>query len=977
MFYYAEINGEYLVINTHSLAESSTNPKYIPITEEQYVDGDLVDKYYNSLTGNFEIVDWDDTMGGSHQVSVYTTNLKLSTQIDNMQAEINSKVDANHTHNGYASADDLQILEDIVDTKADSVHNHSEYASASHSHSEYATTVALDTLSEEVAGKADSVHEHNYAPLNHDHNETYAPLSHSHADYVTTTEIDVIAAEIEGKADIAHNHSNYADISHGHTASEIGAAVSGHNHNDTYYTETEIDSKLAGKSDISHNHADVYDVNGAAANALLSAQIYTDSKIDALVGEGASITLDTIGEISAAIEDNQDAIDLLNSAIVNKANAIDLNAHASDTEIHISEAERNAWNAKSNFSGNYNDLTNKPTIPSINGLATETYVDAKIDAIDIPSALSDLTADSTHRVVTDAEKASWNAKSNFSGSYNDLTNKPSIPSVAGLATETYVDEAVSNKANSSHTHTIANVSGLQNALDAKSDSTHNHNNSYDTLGAANSALTAAKSYVDELIEDEVTNRNSAIATAKSSAISTAASDATTKANNALASAKTYTDEAIDALSETVSTKASASTLTSHTGNTTVHITSAERTNWNAAKTHADSAHAPTTNATQTTAGLMSKADKIKLDGIAEGANNYTLPSAGTSLGGVKTGGDVTISSGVITVNDDSHNHIISNIDGLQSALDGKATSSHNHDGVYYTETEIDTLLEGKANASHTHTIANITNLQSTLDGKAAASHGTHVSYSTTAPVMDGSASVGTASTVARSDHKHPTDTSRAAQTSLDSHTGNKSNPHGVTLAQLGITATAAELNALDGITATVTELNYVDGVTSNIQTQLNAKAASSHSHSYAGSSSAGGAATSANKLNTNAGDTNTPVYFSDGIPVACTSLDLNTTGSSASCTGNAATATNVAWSGVTSKPSYYDAKAIKSITRSGTTFTYTCMDGTTGTFTQQDNNTTYSVATTSANGLMSSSDKSKLNGMVLATVSEVETYLGI
>lgn len=52
-------------------------------------------------------------------------------------------------------------------------------------------------------------------------------------------------------------------------------------------------------------------------------------------------------------------------------------------------------------------------------------------------------------------------------------------------------------------------------------------------------------------------------------------------------------------------------------------------------------------------------------------------------------------------------------------------------------------------------------------------------------------------------------------------------------------------------------------------------------------------------------------------------------------------AANVAWSGVTSKPSYYDAKAIKGITRSGTTFTYTCMDGTTGTFSQQDNNTTY------------------------------------
>ena len=57
------------------------------------------------------------------------------------------------------------------------------------------------------------------------------------------------------------------------------------------------------------------------------------------------------------------------------------------------------------------------------------------------------------------------------------------------------------------------------------------------------------------------------------------------------------------------------------------------------------------------------------------------------------------------------------------------------------------------------------------------------------------------------------------------------------LSSFGITATAAELNKLDGCTATVTELNYVDGVTSNIQTQLNNKASSSHTHSgYASSS---------------------------------------------------------------------------------------------------------------------------------------------
>ena len=44
----------------------------------------------------------------------------------------------------------------------------------------------------------------------------------------------------------------------------------------------------------------------------------------------------------------------------------------------------------------------------------------------------------------------------------------------------------------------------------------------------------------------------------------------------------------------------------------------------------------------------------------------------------------------------------------------------------------------------------------------------------------------------------------------------------------GVTSTAAELNILDGVTATTAEINYTDGVTSNIQTQLDAKAATSN-----------------------------------------------------------------------------------------------------------------------------------------------------
>ena len=55
-------------------------------------------------------------------------------------------------------------------------------------------------------------------------------------------------------------------------------------------------------------------------------------------------------------------------------------------------------------------------------------------------------------------------------------------------------------------------------------------------------------------------------------------------------------------------------------------------------------------ATQSAAGLMSAADKKKLDGVATGANKYSLPTATASvLGGVKTGSNITNSGGVLSL----------------------------------------------------------------------------------------------------------------------------------------------------------------------------------------------------------------------------------------------------------------------------------------------------------------------------------------
>ena len=61
---------------------------------------------------------------------------------------------------------------------------------------------------------------------------------------------------------------------------------------------------------------------------------------------------------------------------------------------------------------------------------------------DIPTEIASLIDDEAHRTVTDEEKNSWNNKSNFSGNYNDLINKPEIPSINGLATEDFVTDQV-------------------------------------------------------------------------------------------------------------------------------------------------------------------------------------------------------------------------------------------------------------------------------------------------------------------------------------------------------------------------------------------------------------------------------------------------------------------------------------------------------------------------------------------------------
>lgn len=113
--------------------------------------------------------------------------------------------------------------------------------------------------------------------------------------------------------------------------------------------------------------------------------------------------------------------------------------------------------------------------------------------------------------------------------------------------------------------------------------------------------------------------------------------------------------------------------------------------------------------------------------------------------------------------------VVAYIKNNKSLIDGITTSKINVSDIVNNLTT-NTASKVLSAAQGVAIKALIDALQKEVDTHEA-NHSAHVSYSTTAPVMDGAASAGSATTVARSDHKHPTDTSRASASDLSTLQG--------------------------------------------------------------------------------------------------------------------------------------------------------------------------------------------------------------
>ena len=239
-----------------------------------------------------------------------------------------------------------------------------------------------------------------------------------------------------------------------------------------------------------------------------------------------------------------------------------------------------------------------------------------------------------------------------------------------------------------------------------------------------------------------------------------------------------------------------------------------------------------------------------------------------------------------------------------------AASAHTHDDRYFTEAEVNSALAKKSDTGHTHSAATtavtgfvkISNgdvaTVAHADGLAAGMDHSHSNYSVTGHTHDDryftETEINTALTK-KSDTGHTHDDRYFTETEVNNLLAGKSDT-GHTHSNYSPTG-----HTHDDRYFTEAEVNSALAKKSDTGHTHSNYSTTGHTHNYAGSSSAGGAATSAAKLtNTTAiGGSTQPVYFNaSGVPVACTAYS----GASVNYATSAGSANAVAWSNVSGKP---------------------------------------------------------------------------
>ena len=379
-------------------------------------------------------------------------------------SQLNTKADTIHTHS-YEDLTDKPTLfsgkyadltgKPTIPTKVSELTNDSSFA----------TTVQLST-------KANTVHTHDYADLENKptlFSGKYIdlldkPTIPSKTSELTNDSNFVDATALATKANLTHSHSYsdledkpvlfsgaYADLTGKPT---IPTKISELTNDSSFATTSQLNTELNKKANTSHTH--VY-------SDILDAPVSFSGNYKDLINKPTIPT--KVSDLEN--DENFATTSQLNSGLNTKANSTHTHSYAELEDLPTL------------FSGNYNDLLNKPKIPTV-----------------VSDLTNDLNFVDTTALATKSDKT-------HTHSYSSLTDLPTLKTrvsdmddATNYMTITQITTELNKKANTSHTHTFDDLNGFFYDGDTTNIIIPTK------LGQLNNDMNfATKSYVDEQISN--------------------------------------------------------------------------------------------------------------------------------------------------------------------------------------------------------------------------------------------------------------------------------------------------------------------------------------------------------------------------------------------------------------------------------------------------------------------------------------------
>lgn len=828
----------------------------------------------------------DGKSGSSHlHDDRYYTESEMNTKLSTLKSDLQKEIDSDVLVETNRAKAEEQALQSAIDGKSPLGHAHDD---------RYLTEEEIEDLADDlrlaIEAAVEIEEERAMAAEQGLQAKIDQKANASHGNHVPTT-------ETANNARFLRNDNTWQTI----TPANIGASATGHSHDDKYYTETEIDAKITtintainGKAPSGHTHDDRYYTESEINTKVTDLQKEIDDDVKALetslqakidqkspVGHNHNDVYYTETEIDDQMGDMLDAIDEAVAEEADRAKGVEASLDA-------------AIKTKSD-SGHLHDdrYYVKSTIDSkVTALQSEIDADVKVEADRAKAAEATLQAN--------IDKKS-NEGHNHDGRYyteteidgkvealqEEIAEAVETEADRAKAAETTLQANIDKKANSGHTHddryyteTEINtkISNLQSEIDSDVLVETNRAKAAENTLQANIDKKADKSHGNHVPATETANNakflrnDNTWATVTPANIGAAAS---VHSHNDLYYTETEIDSKVTTLNGLIDGKADKShgnhVPTTQTANNAVFLRNDNTwqtvtpDNIGAAKA-SHGTHVTYASATPLANGTAAIGSSGK---VAREDHVHPLQ---TEISGNAGSADVLSTPRNITIGNQTNAFDGSeNITYTLSAI-GASAEGHNHDGRYYTESEINTKITNlqaeidsdvKVEADRAKAAENT--LQANIDKKANASHGNHVPTTQTAANNvflrnDNTWATVTPANIGASAEGHTHDGRYYTETEIDAKvtTINSSIATAKSDAQkyadqkiAALVDSAPEaMNTLNELATAISDHQDVyDAYVAEIDAKLAQKSDKTHTHNYAGSSSAGGAATSANKVN--------------------------------------------------------------------------------------------------------------------------------